>query len=278
MFPRKGIETKKVRPPAVAGQFYPADRAYLQQQIHDFLGAARPGQSPLPKAIIAPHAGYRYSGPIAASAYNWLRPGREQIRRVVLLGPAHRVHLRGLAASSAEAFATPLGDVPLDGETLAQLLQLPQMCLFDEAHAPEHGLEVHLPFLQLVLADFVLLPLLVGWAMPEQVSQVLGLAAGGPETLIVISSDLSHYYPYPVAKRLDQETTANIEALTPLQDGQACGWMAINGLLQLAKERDWQVKTVDLRNSGDTAGSRKEVVGYGAYLFSEGQNNDVPKK
>lgn len=270
MFPRKAIDPQNVRRPAVAGQFYPADKSQLQRQVGQFLAAARPGYPPLPKAIIAPHAGYIYSGPIAASAYNWIISGREQIRRVILLGPAHRVHLRGLAVSSAKAFATPLGDVPLDPEPLAQLLRLPQLTVSDEAHAPEHGLEVHLPFLQTVLADFVLLPLLVGWATPAEVSQVLELTAGGPETLLVISSDLSHYHPYPIAKQCDQQTTADIEALAPLQDGQACGWMAINGLLQLARQRGWQARTVDLRNSGDTAGSPKQVVGYGAYLFSEG--------
>jgi AmmeMemoRadiSam system protein B len=257
----------KVRRPAVAGQFYPAEAPRLRRLVEQYLEEASENGK-LPRAIIAPHAGYIYSGPIAASAYVRLRAGRNAIRRVVLLGPAHRVPVRGLAASSADAFATPLGEVPLDREAIDRILELPQVHVQDDAHAPEHGLEVHLPFLQTVLADFRLVPLVVGEAAPAAVAEVLAQFAGDPHTLIVVSSDLSHYQDYDNARRLDQEASMAIEHLRPLAAGQACGRHAINGLLHLARERGWQAHTVDLRNSGDTAGPRHQVVGYGAYLFS----------
>lgn len=257
-----------IRPPAVAGQFYPAEAARLRSQIEQYLqAAAESGQ--VPRAIIVPHAGYVYSGPIAASAYAYLRPGRQQIRRVLLLGPAHHVPVRGLAASSADAFATPLGAVPLDRDAIDHLLELPQVHIQDEAHAPEHGLEVHLPFLQMVLADFQLIPLIVGEAAPEVVAEVLAQYADDSHTLIVVSSDLSHYQDYDRACYLDRATSQSIERLRPLPAGQACGRHAINGLLYLANERGWEAQTVDLRNSGDTGGSRHQVVGYGAYLFRD---------
>lgn len=258
----------KVRHPAVAGQFYPADAARLRHLVEEYLEEAST-DGELPRAIIAPHAGYIYSGPIAASAYAPLRPARDKIRRVLLLGPAHRVPVRGLAASSAAAFATPLGEVPLDRDAIRRLLALPQVHLQDDAHAPEHGLEVHLPFLQTVLADFQLVPLVVGEASPSAVAEVLAQFAADPETLIVVSSDLSHYQDYDTACYLDRETSNAIEHLHPLAAGQACGRYAINGLLHLARERGWHVQTVDLRNSGDTAGPHHQVVGYGAYLFTD---------
>lgn len=257
---------RNVRRPAVAGQFYPADAVSLQKMIHGFLQQVE-AEGGVPRAMIVPHAGYPYSGPIAASAYARLAPAGERIRRVVLLGPAHRVPVRGLAASSADAFATPLGEVPLDEQAIRRLLELPQVEMMDAAHAPEHGLEVHLPFLQVVLDDFSLVPLVVGNATPQEVAEVLEMFAGDPATLIVISSDLSHYQDYDTACSLDRATSRSIERLRPLAAGQACGRYAINGLLLLAQQHGWQVQTVDLRNSGDTAGPRHQVVGYGAYVF-----------
>lgn len=259
-----------VRQPAVAGQFYPADPQRLRTTVENFLRQARGnGDAPstAPRAIIAPHAGYPYSGPVAASAYAQVAAGRETVHRVILLGPAHRVPVRGLAASSASAFATPLGDVPLDRDAIRRLLDLTQVRFFDEAHAPEHGLEVHLPFLQMTLDDFHLVPLVVGEATPEQVAAVLEPFAGQEDVLLVISSDLSHYLDYESARRRDRQSTKAIEALQPLGAGQACGRHAINGLLKVARERGWQARTLDLRNSGDTAGPRDQVVGYGAYRF-----------
>lgn len=257
---------KQVRRPAVAGTFYPEAASQLRATITAFMGQADGGTRP-PRAIIAPHAGYVYSGPIAASAYAHVAAGKELFRRVILLGPAHRVPVNGLAVSSADVFATPLGEVALDKDVIAQLLKLPQVITDDEAHRPEHGLEVHLPFLQSILAPFSLVPIVVGRATAEEVAQVLEPYADDRQTLIVVSSDLSHYQPYEVARRLDRETSREIEALQPLAAGQACGWHAINGLLQLATTKGWEVVTVDVRNSGDTAGPRHQVVGYGAYLF-----------
>ena len=260
-----------IRAPAVAGMFYPEDPEELRDMVRGFLREA-PADGPPPKAIIAPHAGYVYSGPIAASAYARVAAGRDRIRRVVLLGPAHRVGFRGLAASQADAFATPLGVVPVDTATVARLVaDFPQVRYLDEAHALEHSLEVHLPFLQEVLDEFTLVPLVVGEAGADEVDEVLEALWDGPETLIVISSDLSHYHDYETARRLDARTSRAIEALRP-QDiyyENACGRNPVNGLLKAAREHGLRVNTVDLRNSGDTAGPRDQVVGYGAYVFEE---------
>lgn len=260
----------RIREAAVAGLFYPADPVLLQQQVEDLL--AEPGAAgTCPKALIVPHAGYIYSGPIAASAYLQLYPLRKQIRRVILLGPAHRVAIDGLAASSAEYFSTPLGLVRIDQESMDSILTLPQVRVSDEAHREEHSLEVQLPFLQSLLpADFGLVPLVVGEASAADVAEVLEILWGGPETLILISSDLSHYNDYMTAKRLDRSTSQAIEQLNPeaIDYPQACGRIPVNGLLLAAQHHGLQAKTLDLRNSGDTAGSRDRVVGYGAYLFS----------
>ena len=258
------------REPAVAGTFYPAEPASLRAAIRGYLESAeRLGGDQSPKALIAPHAGYVYSGPIAASAYARLRDVRRTIQRVVLLGPAHFVPCAGLAASRAQAFATPLGAVPVDSAGLQQALALPQVQVFDQAHRREHSLEVHLPFLQEVLPEFTLVPLAVGRATPEEVGQVLLELWGGPETLILVSSDLSHYEEYQRAKQLDALTARAIEELRleEVGDESACGAAAIRGLLHAARQRGLRATTVDLRNSGDTAGSRDLVVGYGAFIF-----------
>lgn len=262
------MPTQSVRAPAVAGLFYPADAPQLRATIGRLLAAA-PATAIVPKAIIVPHAGYPYSGPVAACAYAALAPLRERILRVVLLGPSHRVPLVGLAASSARAFASPLGEVELDRPAIERLRDLPQMQTLDPAHALEHSLEVHLPFLQEVLADFRLVPLVVGEAGADEVAEVLERLWGGPETLIVLSTDLSHYHDYAAARRLDAATCAAIETLHPerIAAEQACGRYPLAGLLALARRRGLQVRTVDLRNSGDTAGSRDTVVGYGAWLI-----------
>lgn len=259
-----------VRAPAVAGQFYPADARELRAQVRALLDVVRPAAADsVPKAVIAPHAGYVYSGPVAASLYARLAPARDRIRRVVLLGPAHRVAFDGLALSSAAAFTTPLGEVPLDAAARARLLNLPQVRILDEAHRAEHSLEVQLPFLQEVLTEFTLVPLVVGDATPEEVSEVIETLWGGAETLIVISSDLSHYHDYATARRLDAATSRAIEALCPqdIHHEDACGRNPVNGLLLSARRHGLRARTLDLRNSGDTAGPRDRVVGYGAYAF-----------
>ena len=271
MIRSRTIQPAKVRPPAVAGRFYPADPAELRNLINTYLSEVAPAAGPAPKALIAPHAGYLYCGPIAASAYAQLIPARDQVRRVILLGPSHYVSLDGLATSSAQAFATPLGLVPLDLETVRQARALPQVTEMDEAHAREHSLEVQLPFLQTVLGDFTLVPLAVGDATIEEVSQVLDALWGGPETCFVISSDLSHYHDLQTARRLDQATAKAIEAFKPAAIGEerACGRIPIRGLLQVARQHGLRARTVDLRTSGDTAGPRDQVVGYGAFAFEE---------
>lgn len=261
-----------VRPPAVAGLFYPADPSELAAAVHGHLAAATPRcpRGGAPKALIAPHAGYVYSGPVAGSAYACLKDLRAIVTRVVLIGPAHCVALRGLALSGAESFATPLGTVPVYRPAVERLLALPQVQVLEAAHRLEHGLEVHLPFLQASLDRFTLVPLVAGEAPPEAVAAVLEPVWGGPETLVVVSSDLSHYYDAATARRLDAATAAAIEALRPEAIGahHACGRSPIQGLLQLAKQRGLAATTLDLRNSGDTAGPRGEVVGYGAFIFS----------
>jgi hypothetical protein len=297
-----------IRSPAVSGLFYPAEAAQLARDVRSMLGTARrfelnpnghgkdvhtdnksrharsPHPNPLPlageganeplrefhvKALIVPHAGYIYSGPIAASAYTALHDIAPRIRRVVLLGPTHRVAVRGLALPGVDAFATPLGIVQVDAEAAQTIAYLPQVTVSPQAHAQEHSLEVQLPFLQTVLTDFKLLPLAVGMASAEEVAEVLELLWGGEETLIVVSSDLSHYLPYASAKRMDTSSAQRILDLQQLDSHeQACGATPINGLLLAAQRHRLTAHLLDLRNSGDTAGSRDGVVGYASFAFT----------
>jgi AmmeMemoRadiSam system protein B len=259
-----------IRLPAVAGTFYPAESLALRSSVRRYLRDARPGASRVPKALIAPHAGHVYSGPIAASAYAALEPVRDRIERVVLLGPSHRVFVRGLAVPASDWFRTPLGPVAVDRQAIDAILDLPQVIVSDEAHAFEHSLEVHLPFLQEVLGDFSLVPLVVGDARPQEVAGVLDRLWGGEETLIVVSSDLSHYHDYETARRMDAATSRAIEALEPaaIDPEHACGCVPVQGLLVAAREHGLRVTAIDLRNSGDTAGPRERVVGYGAYVVA----------
>jgi len=263
------------RPAAVAGMFYPDDPIELERTLTDLLATARADLPALataapPKVLIVPHAGYIYSGPLAALGYARLAAARASIRRVVLLGPAHRVPVRGLALPGAAAFATPLGEIEIDPAAVAALAPLRQVVVSPAAHALEHSLEVQLPFLQTVLDDFKLLPLAVGDATPGEVAQVLETLWGGPETLIVISSDLSHFLPYAAARNLDAETVEQILALQgPVSHEQACGGTPINGLLLAARRHHLQPQLLGLCNSGDTAGDRQRVVGYAAIAFME---------
>lgn len=259
-----------VRRPAVAGLFYPEDPEQLRAQVRYFLDQASNQDIDAPKALIVPHAGYPYSGPVAGTAYTQLKSIATGIERVVLLGPAHRVPLSGVALPEAEAFQSPLGQVPLDGDTCDVLRQLPQVSMNDRAHAMEHSLEVQLPFLQHILPHgFLLTPLLVGDATATQVAAVLNAVWDGSETLIVVSSDLSHYKDYATARSMDQRTSRAIISLDPdgLHPETACGCTGIQGLLAVARQRGLKVHQLDLRNSGDTAGTRDQVVGYGAYAF-----------
>ena len=261
----------EIRPPAVAGAFYPEAREVLSRDLAALLQAApTPPEAAVPKALIAPHAGYVYSGPIAATAYARLAPARGRIKRVVLLGPAHRVAIDGLALPGALGLSTPLGVVPVDREAVRSISSLPQVSESRVAHAREHSLEVHLPFLQAVLGPFAVVPLVVGRASPEQVAEVLDRLWGGDETLIVISSDLSHYLGYEEAQASDRETAHIILRRRPLLNhDQACGATPVNGLLTVALRRGLEPELLDLRNSGDTAGDRSRVVGYASIAFFE---------
>lgn len=260
----------RIRPAAVAGTFYPDNADTLAGAVRGYLSAAEPAGSIRPKALIVPHAGYVYSGPVAAGAFARLACAGDAIRRVVLLGPAHRVPVNGLALPAARAFATPFGPVEIDAEAAAAALALPQVSESDLAHGLEHSLEVQLPFLQSVLAEFKIVPFAVGAASPEQVAEVIDLLWGGAETLIVISSDLSHYRRYAAAQETDRATAADILALTAeIDHEQACGATPINGLLLCAGRRGMKAELLDLRNSGDTAGDRSRVVGYAAFAFTE---------
>jgi AmmeMemoRadiSam system protein B len=257
----------RVRRPAVAGSFYPADRTALASMVDRLLteaGRAAPGGAPVPKALIVPHAGYVYSGPVAASGYVRLGPAAGRVTRVVLAGPAHRVWFEGVALPDAERLQTPLGEVP------AAAVDVPGVFASARAHADEHALEVHLPFIQRVLGGVEVVPLLVGDAPPEAVAAVFDALWGGPETVIVVSSDLSHYHAWDEAVRRDTGSAGQIEALgPPLTHDQACGATPVNALLVAARRRGLRVERVDLRNSGDTAGGRDQVVGYGAFAFFE---------
>lgn len=259
-----------IREPAVAGQFYPGRAAELATAVRSLLDEAPAAEGPPPKALILPHAGYVYSGPVGARGYAYLRPHRDLYRRVVLLGPSHRVFVRGLALSGAQAFRTPLGDVPVD-VTVRDTLARFGVRAADAAHATEHSLEVHLPFLQLLLGEFTLVPIAVGDAGSGTVADVLDALWDGPETLIVISSDLSHYLAYAEARARDAATCRAIETFDAAGIGydDACGAAPIRGLLVAARRHGMSITTVDLRNSGDTAGGRGPVVGYGAWVLRE---------
>lgn len=269
-----------VRPPAVAGSFYPGSPERLATLVQDLLATARdsitrdamtrdamtPDAVPAPKAIVAPHAGYIYSGSTAALAYARVETARNVVCRVVLLGPCHRVAVRGLALPGCEAFATPLGTVPVDATAAASISTLPQVLTSVEAHAWEHSLEVHVPFLQEVLDEFALVPLAVGRASPVEVAEVIDALWGGPETLIVASSDLSHYLPYDKARAVDETTIERVlMGATPLDHQQACGATPVNGLLLAARRRGLAPRLLGACNSGDTAGDRDRVVGYASF-------------
>ena len=261
-----------VRQPAVAGMFYPAGASELARDVGALLADAESAArgNPMPKAIIAPHAGYVYSGAIAASAYARLVPARGIVTRVVLLGPVHRVPVRGLALPGATALATPLGNIPVDADAVAALSRLPQVRVSTAAHALEHSLEVHLPFLQTVLEKFSVVPLAVGDATADEIAQVLDALWGGADTLIVVSSDLSHYLDYGEAQAIDRATAqAILDLRTDISHDQACGGTPVNGLTLAARRRSLTPQLLDLRNSGDTAGDRRRVVGYGAFAFYE---------
>lgn len=264
---------QSVRTPVVAGTFYPGRKEVLARDVASRLASAQSTMvavSNVPKALIVPHAGYIYSGTTAALAYAQLLPVRALITRVVLLGPVHRVPVRGLALDGAAAFSTPLGDIEVDQEAVQSIAHMHQVVVSHAAHAQEHALEVQLPFLQSVLDHFKLVPLAVGDATPHEVGQVIEALWGGPETLFVVSSDLSHYLPYPQAQSYDRETVQSILNLTALETHeQACGATPINGLLLVARHHHLQPRLLGLCNSGDTAGDKTRVVGYAAVAFSE---------
>ena len=264
----------QVRPPAVAGTFYPGDETQLAAAVRGYLEEAAgamgaDSRPPAPKAIIVPHAGYVYSAPVAARAFTAVRGLAGQVSRVVLLGPAHFVNFRGIAAPAAASFETPLGALAVDRAAIEAVADMPEVVLSDAPHAREHSLEVQLPFIREVLGEVSLVPLAVGDVESEAVSRVLDRLWGGPETLVVVSSDLSHYHAYAAAQRMDAITAAAIEALDGARLGpeDACGYCGVAGLLSAARRRGLAVERLDLRNSGDTAGPRDQVVGYGAWLL-----------
>ena len=260
------------RPAAVAGTFYPGNQVELAHEVLGMLEQVReaPLAPGIPKGLIVPHAGYIYSGPVAANAYTLLRPATGVVKRVVLLGPCHRVAVRGLALPAATAFETPVGRIEIDAEAVAALRGLPQVGTNAATHAQEHSLEVQLPFLQQLLKEFKLVPLVVGAATAGEVAQVLDALWGGPETLIVISSDLSHYHPYDEARALDHRTVQAItEFRTDIDHAHACGATPVTGFLLAAKKRGLHPELLDVRNSGDTAGGRDRVVGYASFAFWE---------
>lgn len=268
-----GRDQGQVRPAAVAGRFYPGSPHQLRATVEELLATASKASVAAPKAIIVPHAGYIYSGAVAATAFASLQPHAGTITRVVLIGPAHYVPFRGLALPTVDAFATPFGIVPLAREAATMLADVAPVVRADAPHAPEHALEVELPFLQSVLRSFEVVPLLVGDATPEEVASALDRLWGGPETLIMVSSDLSHFHDDETARRRDGVTADLIERgnWASLGPGNACGYLAIAGLLIELNQRGLGVQRLALANSGDTAGTRDRVVGYGAWINSIGR-------
>jgi AmmeMemoRadiSam system protein B len=258
-----------IRQPSVAGYFYPSDPMVLQKTVDALLSQAKPFSLPAPKAIIAPHAGYIYSGPIAATIYKTLYPHKDSIKCVVLLGPAHRLGFVGIAGTQVTNFITPLGSIPVNSAAIQSILDIPGVQILEQAYEMEHCLEVQLPFLQTILRNFTIVPLIVGDAQPQLVAKVIERLWGEEETLIVISSDLSHYYDYSTAHKLDTAASKAIVELTPekIADNQACGRLPIKGMLLAAAKKKLHAQMLDLRNSGDTAGNKDKVVGYGAYHF-----------
>jgi AmmeMemoRadiSam system protein B len=271
------VRSSRVREAAVDGSFYPGDPEVLRVSVDQLLADAPspPGEAPVPRAVIAPHAGYVYSGSTAAMAYVRVARGKDSIRRVVVIGPTHRVPVRGVALSGVDGFRTPLGVLPV-AEAWAEerLVGVSGVCVFAETHRWEHSVEVQLPFLQRALGDIEIVPLLAGDASGDEVADVLDELWGGPETLVVISSDLSHYLPYEQARRVDAGTIAQISALDgPLDHTQACGATAVNGLLVAARRHGLRPVLLGACNSGDTAGDRSRVVGYCAFAF-EGDHDE----
>jgi len=257
-----------IREAAVAGLFYESDRYRLRAQVDSLLAEASSQQETTPEALIVPHAGYIYSGATAARAYRSLMAHRDKIQRVILLGPAHRVYLNGMAVPSVNSFATPFGEVELDRKTIDRIADMPGVITSDEAHRQEHCLEVQLPFLQSILSDFSLVPVLVGDCEADIVAAVIDDLWGGPETLLVVSSDLSHFHPYDEARQIDAATCGLIiDKFSNLTGEQACGAHAINGLMRSKNSQSMTVEMIDACNSGDTAGDKNRVVGYGAFLL-----------
>jgi MEMO1 family protein len=265
-----------IRPPAVGGFFYPGDRAELSDTVSDLMAGVSVNSLPrTPKAYIVPHAGYVYSGSTAAVAYA-IAARQQMVRRVIVIGPSHRVYLEGAAVPTVQAFATPMGEIPIDQELKSSVLDVPGVIESDHPHRLEHSLEVQLPFLQLAFSDFTLMPIVVGNASAQQVAAMLDAVWGDTDTLVLASSDLSHYHPYRAAQSIDAQTSSAIlNRQTNLTGEQACGAVAINGLLHCARERDLQVTELARCNSGDTAGDKDRVVGYGAYALYEAIGQDV---
>mgnify|MGYP002639283670 CR=1 FL=1 len=263
---------KNIRPPAVAGMFYPGNTSELNMHIRAYLGSDTYTGTRTPKVLIVPHAGTVYSGAIAAAAYRTLIPFKNTIKKVVLLGPAHQVHVNGLALPTMDQFQTPLANVNLDKPVIMKLVaDFSQVCYSDRAHQEEHSLEVQLPFLQSVLSDFSLIPFVVGDASDIEVADVIESLWGGPESLIIISTDLSHFHNYEDARNLDSQTADQIEAFNgdALADQSACGRIPLRGLLRVARQKQMTIERFDLRNSGDTAGRKDQVVGYGSWGLFE---------
>lgn len=265
------MAVSSVRPEAFAGQLYPQDERVLRMQIAELLAAAVPlEQISPPKAVIVPHAAYLYSGAVAASAYRTLAGLRDRIRRVVMLGPAHQAATRDFVIPAAQAFSTPLGEVPLNHADWLMLQARDDVRIDDALHCAEHGLEVQLPFLQTLFDSFSLVPVLAGDVSGESMAGLLEMLWGGPETLLVISSGLSQHLPYRQAQWVDRSTVEQVLDLNPgLGHEQACGAPLINGLVLAARRRGLRPHLLDLRNSGDTAGDRGRVFGYASIAFCE---------
>ena len=271
--------TESVRPPAVASLFYPGEAAELKQNLREMLDEASEAEDPnedLPadqhlRALIVPHAGYVYSGTTAALAYHLLRKNRDDFHRILLLGPAHRVWLEGIAFPGTDAFETPLGRIPLAKQQIRELLRFPEVQLRDDAHQDEHCLEVQLPFLQEILNEFELIPAVVGEISPDSLSGLLENLLEDPQNLLLLSTDLSHFHSYSEAQAIDQKTAEAIESFEDekILPEQACGAHPLRGLLRHARIQGWKIQRLGLCNSGDTAGSKDRVVGYGAWALSE---------
>ena len=271
----KDDDINPVREAAVAGIFYPADVYQLKNDINGYLQHITDNNSGKPKILITPHAGYKYSAQVAASAFAKLRPFKDKIKKVFLLGPSHRVYVNGVALPKEKSFKTPLGIIKVDSDIVEQISKTKPFKFKSTAHKNEHSLEVSLPFLQVVLGNFEIIPMLYGEANPHEIAQTIQPYLERDDSILIVSADLSHYLDYSTAKKVDEQTANNIKEGKTVDHHQSCGATAINTALIMAQNFGLVPQMLNMANSGDVIGDKDSVVGYGAWSFEKNNEDDA---